>query len=229
MTKYHINDKGKAMVCTAKDGNCHFGQESEHFNSIEAAQRYGDRVNAISMREPVDVDEEGNIDLSDIIKGEIYVSVPMTVDSDYEEATIDVPMILKMDSKSLYIDDKIEEYREKHPDREYVTINELVEETTESKELSEIFRDALHDNGYEYDYEIDDSNLEKPELKFVEEYWDGNPESTSPSEREYYSSDYEVDTPSYENIDGALSRTIAEEYPEIKHLRIKLMSEAELS
>lgn len=223
MAKYHINGEGKAMLCTAKDGNCPFGEESEHFNSIEAAQRYGDRVNAISMREASEVDKEGSIDLSDIIKGEIYVSVPMTVDSGYEEATIDVPMILKMESKSLYIDDKIEEYREKHPDKEYVTINELVEETTDSKELSEIFIDSLHDNGYEYDYEIDDSNLDKPELKFVEEYWNGNPESTSPSEREYYSSSYEIDTPSYENIDGALARTIAEEYPEIKNLRIKLM------
>lgn len=223
MAKYHINGEGKAMICTAKDGNCHFGQESEHFNSIEAAQRYGDRVNAISMREASKVDKEGNIDLSDIIKGEIYVSVPMTVDSDYEEATIDVPMILKMNSKSLYIDDKIKEYREKHPDKEYVTINELVKETTKRKELSEIFRDSLHDNGYEYDYEIDDNNLEKPELKFVEEYWNGNPESVSPSEREYYSSSYDVDTPDYDDVDKALSKTIAEEYPEIKHLKIKLM------
>lgn len=38
MAKFHINDNGDAGECSAKPGNCPFGDESTHFTSAEAAR-----------------------------------------------------------------------------------------------------------------------------------------------------------------------------------------------
>lgn len=44
MAKYHIKKDGTPGVCRAKDGNCPFGNESEHFPTKEEAQNYADKL-----------------------------------------------------------------------------------------------------------------------------------------------------------------------------------------
>lgn len=43
--KYHVNKKGKPSVCRAKDGNCPFGGNESHYNTIEDAQKAADKIN----------------------------------------------------------------------------------------------------------------------------------------------------------------------------------------
>lgn len=43
MTKFHINKHGVPAPCHAKDGNCPLGNGSQHFDTIEHAQRYADK------------------------------------------------------------------------------------------------------------------------------------------------------------------------------------------
>lgn len=38
MSKYHVNSNGEAGKCRAQKGNCPFGGETEHYDSIEKAQ-----------------------------------------------------------------------------------------------------------------------------------------------------------------------------------------------
>jgi hypothetical protein len=40
MVKYHINGKGEAGKCSAQQGGCPFGDESEHFTSADAARKH---------------------------------------------------------------------------------------------------------------------------------------------------------------------------------------------
>lgn len=40
MKKYHVNSKGEAGACSATNGRCPFGGESEHFTSAEAAREF---------------------------------------------------------------------------------------------------------------------------------------------------------------------------------------------
>lgn len=42
MTKFHVNGKGEPGPCTAKEGNCPFGGEEEHHDSMEAARIAGE-------------------------------------------------------------------------------------------------------------------------------------------------------------------------------------------
>lgn len=46
MTKYHINSNGAPAICRAKKGKCPFGEEHEHYSSIEEAQRKSDEINS---------------------------------------------------------------------------------------------------------------------------------------------------------------------------------------
>lgn len=44
MTKYHINKKGVPSLCRATNGNCPFGESSQHFNTREEAQEHIEKV-----------------------------------------------------------------------------------------------------------------------------------------------------------------------------------------
>lgn len=44
MAKYHIKKDGTPGICRAKDGNCPFGNELEHFPTKEEAQNYADKL-----------------------------------------------------------------------------------------------------------------------------------------------------------------------------------------
>lgn len=39
MTKFHIGKNGKPSQCSAKEGNCPFASESEHYNSKKEAEQ----------------------------------------------------------------------------------------------------------------------------------------------------------------------------------------------
>lgn len=43
MTKFHVNSKGVPAPCKAKKGNCPFGSENLHFNTIKEAQEFADK------------------------------------------------------------------------------------------------------------------------------------------------------------------------------------------
>ena len=45
MAKYHIKKDGMPGVCRAQNGNCPYGNESEHFPTKEQAQEYADKRN----------------------------------------------------------------------------------------------------------------------------------------------------------------------------------------
>lgn len=45
MAKYHIGRKGNPTLCRAKNGNCPFGAESEHYKSKEEAQKHLENKN----------------------------------------------------------------------------------------------------------------------------------------------------------------------------------------
>lgn len=45
MSKFHINKHGVPSPCRAQKGNCPYGGEDTHFNTIEEAQEYADNEN----------------------------------------------------------------------------------------------------------------------------------------------------------------------------------------
>lgn len=51
MSKFHITKNGTPGKCTAQEGNCPLGGESEHFNTIEEAQQNADKQNEKSSKE----------------------------------------------------------------------------------------------------------------------------------------------------------------------------------
>lgn len=44
--RYHINSKGVPAICKAKVGNCPFGDDDKHFNSLDEAQLSVDKAHA---------------------------------------------------------------------------------------------------------------------------------------------------------------------------------------
>jgi len=44
MAKYHLNEKGVAGVCRAKEGNCPLGGDKKHFESKEDAQKAYEKI-----------------------------------------------------------------------------------------------------------------------------------------------------------------------------------------
>lgn len=46
MSRFHINKHGVPAPCKAKQGNCPFGGDDQHFLSQEAAQAHADQINA---------------------------------------------------------------------------------------------------------------------------------------------------------------------------------------
>ena len=48
MAKYHINSKGVAAKCSAQHGNCPFGGESQHYDSLDTAKKEAEKQLAIS-------------------------------------------------------------------------------------------------------------------------------------------------------------------------------------
>lgn len=46
MSKFHINKHGVPAPCKAEKGKCPYGGEDRHFNTLEEAQAYADKVNA---------------------------------------------------------------------------------------------------------------------------------------------------------------------------------------
>jgi hypothetical protein len=49
MTKFHINSKGDPGKCSAKNGGCPFGSESDHYNTPEQARQEFERANSESQ------------------------------------------------------------------------------------------------------------------------------------------------------------------------------------
>ena len=51
MAKYHIKADGSPGKCNAQKGNCPFGENAPHFESIEAAQQFADLKNRIEVED----------------------------------------------------------------------------------------------------------------------------------------------------------------------------------
>ena len=45
--KFHVNNDGKVMPCTAQSGNCPFGSDDQHFDNFEEAQLAADKKNEL--------------------------------------------------------------------------------------------------------------------------------------------------------------------------------------
>ena len=45
--KFHINDEGRVMPCSAQSGNCPFGDDDQHFDNFEEAQLAADKKNEL--------------------------------------------------------------------------------------------------------------------------------------------------------------------------------------
>ena len=45
--KFHVNNAGRVMPCSAQSGNCPFGNEDLHFSSAEDAQLFADKKNEL--------------------------------------------------------------------------------------------------------------------------------------------------------------------------------------
>lgn len=45
MAKYHINKHGVPALCKAQKGNCPYGGDEQHFNNMEDAQAFADKLN----------------------------------------------------------------------------------------------------------------------------------------------------------------------------------------
>ncbi len=44
MAKFHVNNKGEAGLCSAIKGNCPFGSDESHFDTIQAARAHYEQV-----------------------------------------------------------------------------------------------------------------------------------------------------------------------------------------
>jgi len=74
MNRFHINSKGDARKCSAKNGNCPFGSTEEHFATAEDARKAYEGsmeirpVSAKSSNEPINwLTEENNPDLMEAL------------------------------------------------------------------------------------------------------------------------------------------------------------------
>lgn len=47
--KYHIDKNGKPAKCTASVGSCPYGESNVHFDNIESAQEFADKMNAVQF------------------------------------------------------------------------------------------------------------------------------------------------------------------------------------
>lgn len=45
MAKYHINSQGVPAICRAKEGNCPFGGDEQHFSNVNEAQEFANKLN----------------------------------------------------------------------------------------------------------------------------------------------------------------------------------------
>ena len=54
--KFHVNNAGRVMPCSAQSGNCPFGGDDQHFDNFEEAQLAADKKNELLTK--------GNDDLS---------------------------------------------------------------------------------------------------------------------------------------------------------------------
>lgn len=60
MSKFHINKHGVPAPCKAKPGNCPYGGSESHFNTIEEAQEYANRLHAEEFGVLGGVDNNGH-------------------------------------------------------------------------------------------------------------------------------------------------------------------------
>ena len=55
---YHIKKDGTPGICRAKNGNCPYGDSSEHFSSKEEAQIYADKLNEVNPNDTIKKQKE---------------------------------------------------------------------------------------------------------------------------------------------------------------------------
>ena len=65
MTKFHISKHGIPAPCKAEKGNCPYGGEESHFNSLEEAQEFIDKRNEERYGLLNSVDERRKMDKHD--------------------------------------------------------------------------------------------------------------------------------------------------------------------
>ena len=55
---YHIKKDSTPGICRAKNGNCPYGDISEHFSSKEEAQIYADKLNEVNPNDTIKKQKE---------------------------------------------------------------------------------------------------------------------------------------------------------------------------
>lgn len=113
MTKYHIKKDGSPGKCNAKKGNCPFGENTPHFESVEAAQHFADLKNRIEIEEDLGLTTEGIYSLNNQEADSLANSIEETVQ--------------KMDKEIQEMDNQIEELEKTEDYIEYKELEKLYE------------------------------------------------------------------------------------------------------
>ena len=70
---YHIKKDGTPGICRAKNGNCPYGDLSEHFSTKEEAQIYADKLNEVNPNDTIKKQKEiKSIKISNFNQEEIH-------------------------------------------------------------------------------------------------------------------------------------------------------------
>ena len=145
MTKFHISKHGMPAPCKAEKGNCPYGGEESHFNSLEEAQEFIDKRNEERYGLLNSVDERRKMDKHDREKEVADIPGYKKTDEEY-------------DSKCEYLEDLIEKVQIKGfiaiddaDDPLYYTII-LVNDTNikdmTNKFKSQLIEEGLYNNSY---------------------------------------------------------------------------------
>lgn len=116
MSKFHINSQGEPGLCSAKQGGCPFGGESDHHESPEAARRAYEENNSSNMvstikRKKPEGSFAPNLTRSDF--EEIKKDYVTWRSRTYEELVFDEQELREKYAAHASIDDKITELRDK--------------------------------------------------------------------------------------------------------------------
>lgn len=126
--KYHINKKGKPSVCRAKDGNCPFGGNETHYNTIEDAQKAADKVNEENHGLLAELKNENEfVKKSDTNENQIELAIRIQKLENKEERTSAVTYFSRCESSERLDDYSPKEATTSHYSRERKKKNQIMQ------------------------------------------------------------------------------------------------------
>jgi len=219
VSKFHINSKGVAAPCKAKDGNCPFGGSGEHFDTLEEAEEEAYKRN---VKEFSVLPMHKEVPKINIEKEEYENFKKQFLNETFSE---DGEEFVPRNYNGIVCIEEEEEYFDDEEKKAYQTLNSLPEEQrelfyedeegvvlTDRKGLKEIFKELYEQNGYnswKYKYfdktqlELDDlyeEAKENPVMKINGEpiyrfnYYEEDKEKIMDNKDDFYDPEYRIDT-----------------------------------